>query len=386
MSSSALPSAQVQTDEHWMAQALAQANSVLDLTTPNPRVGCVIVRNGVILGAGATQQAGGPHAEVCALRQAAAQGHTDLSQSTVYVTLEPCSHYGRTPPCVDALIAARPARVVIALPDPNPQVAGRGLQRLRDAGIAVTLGIGQETALAQNPGFIARMTRGTPWLWLKLAGSIDGRSALHNGVSQWITGPEARLDGHAWRARACAVLTGIGTVLADDPQLTPRHAPVRRQPRKIVLDSGLRIPANAKLLDGTPTWIFATEDAPSRDQELLAHQAEVIRLPADEQGLLPLPQVMAWLGRHDINEVHVEAGPRLNGALLQAGVVDELLVYQAPMLLGDAQGMAKLPALEALPKQPPFQFVETTLVGQDVRLRARSKASWEQLQAAVQIA
>lgn len=386
MSSSALPSAQVQTDEHWMAQALAQANSVLDLTTPNPRVGCVIVRDGQVLGTGATQQVGGPHAEVCALRDASARGHADLTGSTFYVTLEPCSHHGRTPPCVEALVAARPARVVIALPDPNPQVAGRGLARLREAGIAVTLGVGQEAALAQNPGFISRMTRGTPWLWLKLAGSLDGRSALHNGVSQWITGPEARLDGHAWRARACAVLTGIGTVLADDPQLTPRHAPVRRPPRKIVLDSGLRIPAKAKLLDGTPTWIFCTEDAPAREGELQARNAEVIRLPADDLGLIPLPEVMRWLGRHDINEVHAEAGPRLNGALLQAGVVDELLVYQAPLLLGDAQGLARLPALDTLPSQANFSFVEARILGQDVRLRARAKASWAQLQAAISLA
>lgn len=368
-------------DGHWMQQAVALADTVMNITTPNPRVGCVIVRDGQVLGAGATQVAGGPHAEVCALRDAARQGHA-LEGSTFYVSLEPCSHYGRTPPCVDAVLAARPARVVVALLDPNPQVAGRGLAKLHQAGIAITVGVKHEAALAQNPGFMARMTRGTPWLWLKLAGSLDGRSALHNGRSQWITGATARQDGHTWRARACAVLTGIGTVLADDPLLTPRHGSISRMPRKVVLDSQLRLPRHAKLLDGTPTWVFATDTAPARDAELADANAQVIRLPATTNGRLPLAAVMQWLGQHDINEVHAEAGPRLNGALLQAKVVDELLLYQAPLLLGDARPLAELPALTTLPEQSPFTFFEARQMGDDMRLRARHQPSWAALVAA----
>lgn len=365
-------------DLHWMQQALALAETVMNVTTPNPRVGCVIVRDGQRLGGGATQVAGGPHAEICALRDAARHGHA-LPGSTFYVTLEPCSHHGRTPPCVDAVIAAKPARVVVALPDPNPRVAGRGLAKLRQAGIAVTLGVAHDAALAQNPGFMARMTRGTPWLWLKLAGSLDGRGALHNGVSQWITGPAARHDGHRWRARACAVLTGIGTVLADDPLLTPRQDGVTRLPRKIVLDSQLRLPRHARLLDGTPTWVFATETAPDRDAELADANAQVVRLPATPSGHLPLAAVLDWLGRHDINEVHAEAGPRLNGALLQANLVDELLLYQAPLLLGDARAVAELPALTRLPEPARFAFIDVRLVGDDVRLRARHRQAWQTL-------
>ncbi|MFA7392280.1 MAG: bifunctional diaminohydroxyphosphoribosylaminopyrimidine deaminase/5-amino-6-(5-phosphoribosylamino)uracil reductase RibD [Pigmentiphaga sp.] len=381
---SGAPLDQEAQDSHWMAQALAQADTVMNLTTPNPRVGCVIVRHGECLGAGATQQAGGPHAEIMALRDAKARGH-DLAGSTFYVTLEPCSHYGRTPPCVDAVIAARPARVVVALTDPNPQVGGRGLKRLREAGIEVVQGVASEAALAQNPGFVGRMTRGTPWLWLKLAGSIDGRSALHNGVSQWITGAAARQDGHLWRARACAVLTGIGTVLADDPQLTPRQGRILRLPRKIVLDSRLRLPVDARLLDGTPTWVFTTERAPPRDAELAHRHAEVVRLPAGNDGRLDLSAVMRWLGEHDINEIHAEAGPRLSGALLQAGVVDELLVYQAPLLLGDAQPMAQLPARDTLPEGAAFEFIDVGQVGADLRLRARHAERWSALRRAIAV-
>ncbi|MGE4339994.1 MAG: bifunctional diaminohydroxyphosphoribosylaminopyrimidine deaminase/5-amino-6-(5-phosphoribosylamino)uracil reductase RibD [Pigmentiphaga sp.] len=377
-----LPHSQQAQDRHWMRQALAQADTVIALTTPNPRVGCVIARDGELLGAGATQQAGGPHAEIMALRDAASHGH-DLAGSTFYVTLEPCSHYGRTPPCVDAVLTARPSRVVVALTDPNPRVGGRGLQRLREAGIEVVQGVESEAALAQNPGFVARMTRGTPWLWLKLAGSIDGRSALHNGLSQWITGAAARQDGHLWRARACAVLTGIGTVLADDPQLTPRHGRVLRTPRKIVLDSRLRLPLDARLLDGTPTWVFTTDPAPPRDAELASRHAEVVRLPAADDGRIDLPAVMQWLGERDINEIHAEAGPQLSGALLQAGLVDELLVYQAPLLLGDAQPMAQLPARDALPERSAFEFIDVGQVGADLRLRARHAEHWTALRRAV---
>lgn len=366
------------TDHHWMQHALDTAETVMALPTPNPRVGCVIVRDGQILGLGATQRAGEAHAEVRALLDASANAF-DVAGSTVYVTLEPCSHHGRTPPCVDALIEARPARVVIAMLDPNPNVTGQGVERLRAAGITVQVGLKGEEALAINPGFVSRMTRGTPWVWLKLAGSLDGRSALHNGSSQWITGAAARRDGHAWRARACAVLTGIGTVLADDPLLTPRHSPVSRMPTKIVLDTHLRLPPQARLLDGTPTWVFSAVDDAERRKALAERNAEVIVTPCTPDGRLDLDAVLQWLGSHDINELHVEAGPTLSGAWLRAGLADELLVYQAPMLLGDAQPMAALPAATMLPEQAEFAFIDTRLLGDDLRVRARHLDSWAEL-------
>ncbi len=356
-------------DAAWMRRALSLADGVMYTTSPNPRVGCVIVRDGQVLGEGATQPVGGPHAEIRALRDAQARG-LPVKGATVYVTLEPCSHHGRTPPCVDALVAAAPARVVVAMGDPNPRVNGEGLARLRAAGIAVTAGVCLDEALALNVGFVSRMSRGTPWLWAKMAASLDGRSALPNGKSQWITGEAARADGHHWRARSCAVLTGIGTVLADDPRLDVRHVATTRPPRKIVLDTQLRMPAGARLLDGAETWIFTAREDAGRAAELAAHNARVICLPGAD-GRVDLPGVMRWLGQHDINEVHAEAGAVLTGALLQAGCVDELLVYMAPMLLGEGAGMARLPSIEDLDGARRFQFVDVRGLGPDVRLRAQ---------------
>lgn len=382
-----------------MRQALALAAGVMNITTPNPRVGCVIVRDGRVLGQGATQRAGGPHAEICALRDAAAAGY-DVAGSTFYVTLEPCSHYGRTPPCVNAVLAARPARVVIAMNDPNPLVNGKGLAQLRQAGIQVTTGVCLDEALEQNAGFISRMTRARPWLWLKLAGSLDGRSALHNGVSQWITGEAARADGHRWRARSCAVMTGIGTVLADDPMLTPRAAATPRMPRRVIIDTHLRTPPQARILDGEEVWIFAgaapssgdepagaaaslPADAAQRAERLQERNARIIPVPL-AGGHVDLAAVMQWLGQHDINEVHVEAGATLNGALLQAGCVDELIAYVAPMLLGDATPLAQLPTLDSLPARRDFAFTDLRTVGGDAFLRARRTSAWEALRQAVQ--
>ncbi|RZS77110.1 diaminohydroxyphosphoribosylaminopyrimidine deaminase [Pigmentiphaga kullae] len=356
-------------DAAWMRRALSLADGVMYTTSPNPRVGCVIVRDGQVLGEGATQPVGGPHAEIRALRDAQARG-LPVQGATVYVTLEPCSHHGRTPPCVDALVAAAPARVVVAMGDPNPRVNGEGLARLRAAGIAVTAGVCLDEALALNVGFVSRMSRGTPWLWAKMAASLDGRSALPNGKSQWITGEAARADGHHWRARSCAVLTGIGTVLADDPRLDVRHVATTRPPRKIVLDTHLRMPAGARLLDGAETWIFTAREDAGRAAELAARNARVICLPGAD-GRVDLPGVMRWLGQHDINEVHAEAGAVLTGALLQAGCVDELLVYMAPMLLGEGAGMARLPSIEDLDGARRFQFVDVRGLGPDVRLRAQ---------------
>lgn len=364
-----------------MRQALALAAGSMNITTPNPRVGCVIVRDGQILGQGATQPPGGPHAEIRALRDAAAAGH-DLAGSTFYVTLEPCSHHGRTPPCVNAVMAARPARVVIAMNDPNPLVNGRGLAQLRDAGIAVSTGICLDEALEQNVGFISRMTSGRPWLWLKLAGSLDGRSALENGVSQWITGDAARADGHRWRARSCAILTGIGTVLADDPQLTPRAVTTPRLPRRIIVDTQLRTPTQARILDGEEVWIFTASDDRERAARLEAKGARIIPVPRAGDSV-DLRAVVQWLGAHEINEIHVEAGARLNGALLQAACVDEIIAYVAPMLLGAGIPLAQLPGLLALPAARDYVFHEIKAVGDDAFLRARHQQRWNRLRTAV---
>ncbi|SAI72906.1 riboflavin biosynthesis protein ribd [includes: diaminohydroxyphosphoribosylaminopyrimidine deaminase [Bordetella ansorpii] len=365
-------------DPTWMRRALALARGVLYITSPNPRVGCVIVRDGQVLGEGATQPPGGPHAEIVALRDAAARGHS-VAGATFYVTLEPCSHFGRTPPCADALVAAQPARVVIAMGDPNPKVNGRGIERLSKAGIAVHVGLCQEEALELNPGFASRMHRGTPWTWLKLAASLDGRSALHNGMSQWITGPEARADGHHWRARSCVVLTGMGTVLADDPQLNVREVATPRQPRKAVVDARFALPENARLIDGAEVLVFTVRSDPAKAERLARRNVHTILMPAQQPHRVDLPGMMRWLGEHDVNEVHVEAGAGLSGALLSAHCVDELLVYLAPTLLGDAAGMVRMPMIDHLDAARRFEFIDFTRVGSDARLRARVAASWQSL-------
>ncbi|ADP14033.1 riboflavin biosynthesis protein RibD [Achromobacter xylosoxidans A8] len=365
-------------DIFWMRRALALAQTVMYSTAPNPRVGCVIVRDGRVLGEGATQPPGGPHAEVCALRDVQARGES-VEGATLYVTLEPCSHFGRTPPCVDAVLAARPARVVVAIGDPNPLVNGQGLARLRLAGIEVTTGVCGAEALAVNAGFISRMSRGLPWVWLKMAASLDGRSALHNGVSQWITGPEARADGHRWRARACVVLTGMGTVLKDDPQLNVRGVDTPRQPRKAVVDGRFEIPEDARLFDGAEVIIFTAREDAAKTARLQAKNARVVLLPGEAAGRVDLPAMIRWLAQEQFNEVHVEAGAGLSGALVAAGCVDELLLYLAPVLLGDAAGMVRLPMLEHLDGARRYEFIETAPVGADLRVRTRVAETWRQL-------
>lgn len=365
-------------DLSWMRRALALAQTVMYSTAPNPRVGCVIVRDGRVLGEGATQPPGGPHAEVCALRDAQARGES-VAGATVYVTLEPCSHFGRTPPCVEALLAAAPARVVVAIGDPNPLVNGKGLARLREAGIAVTTGICREEALALNAGFIARMSRGRPWTWLKMATSLDGRSALQNGLSQWITGPEARADGHRWRARSCVVLTGIGTILKDDPQLTVRSVATPRQPRRAVVDGRFEIPEDARLFDGGEVIVFTARADAAKQARLEARNVRVVPMPAETPDRVDLPAMMHWLAAQQCNEVHVEAGAGLSGALVAAGCIDELLIYMAPMLLGDAAGVVKLPLLERLDGAPRYEFIEAERVAADLRVRARVPEHWRGL-------
>jgi diaminohydroxyphosphoribosylaminopyrimidine deaminase/5-amino-6-(5-phosphoribosylamino)uracil reductase len=353
-------------DSQWMAQALRLAERGLYTTTPNPRVGCVLVSAGKVVGEGWHERAGEPHAEVHALRSAggAARG------ATAYVTLEPCSHHGRTPPCAEALIAAGVSRVVCAMQDPNPLVAGSGLALLRAAGIEVECGLMEGAARELNTGFITRMSRGAPWVRSKIAASLDGRTALANGTSQWITGPAARHDVQHWRARSCAVLTGSGTVLADDPRLNVREIRTERQPLRVVLDGRLRTPPQAAILRGGVLIYTAAEHAAQR-AALQAQGAEVVTL-AGVDGEVDLPGVMSDLARRGINEVLVEAGRTLNGALLRAGLVDELVLYFAPQLLGDAaRGLAELGELTQLQQRVGLQWQDVRQVGGDLRIVAR---------------
>jgi diaminohydroxyphosphoribosylaminopyrimidine deaminase/5-amino-6-(5-phosphoribosylamino)uracil reductase len=358
-------------DIAFMQQALGLAHDALYLTSPNPRVGCVIVgAHGEVLGSGHTQRAGQAHAEVMALRDAQAKGY-DVQGATAYVTLEPCSHQGRTGPCCDALADAGIARVVVALQDPNPLVAGQGNARLRAAGIQVDVGLLSNEAHELNIGFFKRMSQGTPWVRMKVAASLDGQTALENGVSQWITSAPARDDGHAWRARACAVLTGIGTVLEDDPQLDVRALPTPRQPTLVVMDSQLETPLTAKLFQPQrPVWIYCAVDHAARRTALEAKGAQVVCLP-NASGKVDLAAMLRDLGAKHINEVHVEAGHKLNGSLLREGLVDELLTYLAPKLMGHGRGMTNLGPFTTLDDAQALLFHEVTQIGPDLRILAR---------------
>ena len=348
-----------------MSRALQLGARGLYTTTPNPRVGCVLVRDGQIIGAGWHEKAGQPHAEINALA-AAKVG----AGATAYVTLEPCSHHGRTPPCTDALIAAGVTRVVAAMQDPNPLVAGQGLAILRSAGIAVDCGLMEDAARELNIGFVSRMTRGRPWLRLKVAMSLDGKTALNNGASQWITSPDARRDAHAWRARSCAVLTGFGTVRDDNPRLNVREIETLRQPRPVVIDSRLETPLDARLLAGGALIFAALHDA-GKIAGLTTCGAEVVVLP-NAAGKVDLAAMLMELGKRGLNEVLVEAGAKLNASLLRSGLVDELLIYQAPLLLGDkARGMADLPELTELSGARRLTIIDRRMVGVDQRILAR---------------
>ncbi|MGB8249321.1 MAG: bifunctional diaminohydroxyphosphoribosylaminopyrimidine deaminase/5-amino-6-(5-phosphoribosylamino)uracil reductase RibD [Azonexus sp.] len=354
-------------DHGMMARALQLAERGMWTTTPNPRVGCVLTRDGEVIGEGWHEKAGEPHAEVNALRAAGER----VRGATAYVTLEPCSHHGRTPPCAEALVAVGVSRVVAAMSDPNPLVAGTGLAMLRAAGIEATSGLLENEARELNIGFVSRMTRGRPWLRLKAAASLDGKTALNNGVSQWITGPDARRDGHRWRARACAVLTGIGTVRDDDPQLLVRDVETTRQPLRVVVDSRLETPLSARILQGGPVLVAVAVDDEKRANLLRAAGAEVLLLP-NAAGKVELKDLLEELGRRGINEVHAEAGFKLNGSLLREGLVDELLLYLAPCLIGhDASGLFNLPELTSLDGKRLLQIRDLRQIGEDIRLIAR---------------
>lgn len=357
-------------DHDYMARALRLAERGLLTTSPNPRVGCVLVKEGRIIGEGWHEKAGEPHAEAHALRNAAANG-ADATGATAYVTLEPCSHHGRTPPCAEALVAAGIGRVVAAMRDPNPLVAGQGLARVAAAGIETACDLLENEARELNIGFVSRMTRGRPWVRLKAAASLDGKTALNNGKSQWITGPEARQDGHRWRARACAILTGIGTVRDDDPQLSVRGVETWRQPLRVVVDSRLEISPAARLLEGGNVLVAGVAEDPSRINALRARGADVVVLPK-VGGKVDLAALMEELGRRGINEVHVEAGYQLNGSLLREGLVDELLLYLAPCLMGhEARGLFGLPELHSLEAKHSLSIRDIRQIGTDIRLLAR---------------
>ncbi|MGB7304752.1 MAG: bifunctional diaminohydroxyphosphoribosylaminopyrimidine deaminase/5-amino-6-(5-phosphoribosylamino)uracil reductase RibD [Burkholderiaceae bacterium] len=355
-----------QTDHDFMSRAIELAARGLYTTTPNPRVGCVLVNEGKIVGEGWHEQYGGPHAEVNALQAAG----TRAKGATAYVTLEPCSHHGRTPPCVEALIAARVACVIAAMEDPNPRVSGAGFARLRDAGIEVRCGLLYAQAYELNPGFISRMVLGRPWVRLKCAVSLDAMSALPDGTSQWITGEAARIDGHHYRARACAILTGYGTVRDDNPQLNIRLVQSERQPLVVIVDSRLETPLDAKVLNNSRVLVVCSALQPEKVQALHERGAEVIAL-ANSDAKVDLSSLMTELGRRQINEVHVEAGFKLNGSLIREACVDELLLYQAPCLLGQASGFANLTAVPALNQRHQLRFVGAELVGDDLRVVAR---------------
>jgi diaminohydroxyphosphoribosylaminopyrimidine deaminase / 5-amino-6-(5-phosphoribosylamino)uracil reductase len=364
-------------DHRAMARALELAEKGADTAHPNPRVGCVIAKADVIIAEGWHERAGGPHAEVAALRAlASGPGLTAARGSTVYVTLEPCSHHGRTPPCADALVHARVARVVFAIPDPNPKVAGRGAVLLTQAGIKVDMGLMEAEAEELNVGFLKRMRKGTPFIRVKVGMSLDGRTALANGKSKWITSEAAREDVQRWRARSSAVLTGIGTVLADDPQLNVRLPDVSRQPMVVVMDAEARTPPTAKLFSGGgPVTIFtrggaANGGALERAPALRLRGARVEAVSGADR--LNLNAVLEKLGELEINEVLVEAGPTLTGAFVREGLVDELLIYMAPKLLGpQGRPLFDLPLLEDLQKAESFSIVDTRQVGADLRLRMR---------------
>ncbi|APW43230.1 bifunctional diaminohydroxyphosphoribosylaminopyrimidine deaminase/5-amino-6-(5-phosphoribosylamino)uracil reductase RibD [Rhodoferax saidenbachensis] len=350
-------------------------------SNPNPSVGCVLIAlDGSILGEGLTQRAGGPHAEIMALRDAAAKGHS-VQGATAYVTLEPCSHHGRTGPCCDALIQAGIKKVVATNTDPNPLVAGQGFARLRAAGVEVEVLHPSDPLAIQsrelNIGFFSRMVRKTPWVRLKVAASLDGKTALPNGASQWITSSEARTDGHAWRARACAVLTGIGTVLQDQPRLDVRLVETPRQPHLAVVDSDMQTPLDAPLfIAGRAVFIYAAAKNDAKAEALQAQGATIIYLPGHHAdgtptGKVDLAAMLRDLGKREINELHVEAGHKLNGSLVREGLVDEFLVYLAPKLMGQGADMANFGPLTALNDALPLEFKSTEMVGPDLRIVAR---------------
>ena len=359
-------------DHTYMTLALRLAAQGLYTTQPNPRVGCVIVKNNQIVGQGAHLKAGEPHAEVYALREAG----EDAAGADAYVTLEPCNHHGRTPPCVDALIAANVKRVVVAMQDPNPLVAGNGIKRLQAHGITVELGLMQHDAVALNVGFISRMTTGLPYVRSKIAASLDGRTALNNGKSLWITGEPARLDVQHWRAQSCAIITGIGTVLVDNPIMNVRLPHITRQPIRVIVDSQLQTPVDCKMLatdrlQQSPVIIAYATDVNSRVASLSAAGAKLLQMP-NANGRVDLKALLKYLAQHGVNEVLLEAGQGLNGAFLQQNLINEFIFYYAPKLMGtDAKDMFAIAELTEMQQATELEILDVRQIGQDLRLRAK---------------
>jgi diaminohydroxyphosphoribosylaminopyrimidine deaminase/5-amino-6-(5-phosphoribosylamino)uracil reductase len=366
-------------DHQFMSEALAEAQKALYLSNPNPRVGCVIVKDGAIIGRGFTQKVGAAHAEVQALADAKSKGKDSVG-STIYVTLEPCNHTGKTLPCVDALISAKPAKIIAAMSDPNPLVAGKGLERLKAAGIEVHCGLLEAQAEELNRGFISRMIRGLPWVRLKIAASLDGKTALPDGKSQWITGPLARADGHHWRAQACAIVTGVGTVKEDDPSLNVRDVVTQRQPWRIIIDSKLETPTNSKILNqleqsGVLIVCAELESIGNREKAkaFTERGIEVIAM-ANAFSKVDLPKLFSYLAKErQMNEIHIEAGFKLNGSMLREDCVDELLLYYAPFFMGEGIGMANVPTLPTLDAPNNWKVIDQRLFGPDLRLRLIKK-------------
>ena len=361
-------------DRIRLLEALALAERSIGITEPNPRVGCILgFADGQVLGTGSTQPAGDSHAEVVALREARAAGH-EVRGATAWVTLEPCSHQGRTPPCTGALIESGVHRVVYAVMDPNPKVSGLGVAQLRAAGVDVQEAASDiaQAARELNIGFFSRMERGRPWVRLKAAASLDGVSALHNGKSQWITSEAARNDGQAWRRRAGAVLTGIGTILADNPRLDVRSLAPSSQPMRVILDSSLRMPPKAATLGLPGKIVVVASGSNLRRSALEAAGAQLLVMP-DKDCRVDLAEVIKWLGMQGVNEVHVEAGPKLNASLLQAKLIDELLLYLSPSFLGTGgQPIAALSQIDSLNSRIGLRIVDVTRIGDDLRILART--------------
>jgi diaminohydroxyphosphoribosylaminopyrimidine deaminase/5-amino-6-(5-phosphoribosylamino)uracil reductase len=362
-------------DFQWMAHALRLAQQGLYTTSPNPRVGCVIVKNHQLIGQGAHLKAGEPHAEVYALGEAG----INAEGADIYVTLEPCSHYGRTPPCVEAVIAAKPRCVIIAMQDPNPLVAGRSVLALQSAGIEVLVGVMEQEARLLNLGFISRMTRGLPYVRCKVATSLDGRTALSNGSSQWITGDAARLDVQHWRAQSCAIVTGIGTVLLDNPSMTVRLPDPSRQPLRVIVDSRLQTPLDSKMLAAeilqqSPVLIAYADDVEQRASALSLAGAELLHLPGTN-GKVDLTALMSALAQRGANEILLEAGQNLNGAFLEANLIDEFIFYYAPKLMGNAaHAMFVMPELSDMQQVKAYSITDVRQLGQDLRLRLSTRS------------
>ncbi|WBF65413.1 MAG: bifunctional diaminohydroxyphosphoribosylaminopyrimidine deaminase/5-amino-6-(5-phosphoribosylamino)uracil reductase RibD [Candidatus Kinetoplastibacterium crithidii] len=364
-------------DEFWMSKALDLARESACIAWPNPSVGCVIVKNNFCIGKGSTQSFGGSHAEVCALHDAISKQYV-LEGSTIYVTLEPCCHYGKTPPCVNALLKAKPKSVVIAVLDPNPLVNGKSIQILRSAGINVKIGVCAEEAIWLNIGFFSRIITCLPWVRTKIASSLDGRSSLYNKKSQWITSENSRKDGHYWRARSGAILTGIGTIINDNPILTVRHFPVSRNPIKAIIDNTFLINSNANIFDGSRVVIFTTIDNKEKAKEILDKNGEIVIVDSisKNSNSINLSSVMKWFSKDCVNEVHVEAGPGLNGKLLENSFIDEILLYIAPILIGDANTFIKKPAIDYLEDAVVFSTLESKLIDNDIRIRLYNHNRW----------